>query len=195
MHKGRLEAFSDGVIAILITIMVLELKTPTGTDLSSLLELRYVGLCYVMSFIYLGIYWNNHHHLFQSIKHVNGIILWANIHTLFWLSLIPFVTAWAGEHHFANLPTACYGIVLLMSAMSYFLLTRLLLATEGTNSVLAKAIEKDFKGKFSVIAYAVSIPIAFYYPAISLFVYFLVALIWLIPDKRIEHAIKNHPPV
>lgn len=191
MNKNRLEAFSDGVIAIIITIMVLELKIPAGTEMSDLLGLRFIGLSYVISFVYLAIFWNNHHHLLQAVKQVNGAILWANTHLLFWLSLIPFVTAWAGEHHFASVPTALYGVVLLMAAISYYILVRALIAQEGKSSPLAKAIGQDFKGKSSVVLYGVAVPLAFYAPAFSVAIYALVAAIWFVPDTRIEKQLRR----
>jgi uncharacterized membrane protein len=191
MHKSRIEAFSDGVIAIIITIMVLGLKTPDGVHLSDLLPLKSVFLCYLLSFIYLGIYWNNHHHLFQAVNEINGKILWANTHLLFWLSLIPFVTAWAGENNFANQPTACYGFVLLMSACAYYILTRALMAEQSNQSVLAVAIGKDTKGMLSITLYAIGIPLAFWWPLVAFAIYIVVAIIWFVPDKRIEK--KLHP--
>ncbi|HXN07563.1 MAG TPA: TMEM175 family protein [Nitrospiria bacterium] len=186
MHKSRIEAFSDGVIAIIITVMVLELKLPKGPHLSDLQPLISVGLCYVLSFIYLAIYWNNHHHLFQTVKEVNGAILWANIHLLFWLSLTPFVTAWAGENHFAKVPTAIYGFVLMMAGAAYLILTKTLIAKHGKDSVLAKALGKDLKGKLSVVFYAISVPLALWFPIVAFLIYILVAVIWIIPDSRIE---------
>src|SRR5919107_1563768 len=161
MGKGRLEAFSDGVLAIIITIMVLELKVPHGTDPAALAPLIPVFLSYVLSFIYVGIYWSNHHHLLHAVRHVNGRVLWANLHLLFWLSLIPFVTGWMGENHFAAWPVALYGVVLLFAAIAYFILTRVLVAHHGTGSALAKALGKDFKGKVSVVLYAAGIPLSF----------------------------------
>ena len=186
MHKGRVEAFSDGVIAIIITIMVLELKTPAGTTMADLLDRRSIAFCYVLSFLYLAIYWTNHHHLLQSIQHVNGAILWANNYLLFWLSLIPFVTAWAGEHDFASLPTALYGFVLFMAAIAYYILERVLIAHEGKSSTLANAIGRDFKGKISVIFYGFAVPLAFYAPLVSVGIYAIMAIAWIVPDKRIE---------
>ena len=161
MGKGRLEAFSDGVLAIIITIMVLELKVPHGADLPALGPLIPVFLSYVLSFIYVGIYWSNHHHLLQAVKHVNGGALWANLHLLFWLSLIPFVTGWMGENHFAAWPVAAYGVVLLFAAVAYFILARILVANHGRDSAIAKALGKDFKGKVSVVFYAAAIPLSF----------------------------------
>lgn len=191
MNKGRLEAFSDGVIAILITIMVLELKVPHGADLESLRPILPVFLSYVLSFVYIGIYWNNHHHLLQATKQINGKILWANMHLLFWLSLISFATAWMGENHFAPLPTAVYGIVLLAAAIAYFILQNQIIAEEGENSRLAAALGSDFKGKISPLFYIAAIGLAFVNHWISNALYVLVALMWLVPDKRIEKKI-NH---
>ena len=189
MHKNRLEAFSDGVLAIIITIMVLELKVPHGDTPEALLPLMPVLLGYVLSFIYVGIYWNNHHHLLFATKHVNGGILWANLHLLFWLSLLPFVTGWMGENHFAALPSALYGVVLLMSGFAYWVMSRVIVASEGPDSLLAKAVGKDRKGMISVVLYAVAIPLAFVNPWISQAFYVSVALMWLIPDRRIERLI------
>lgn len=187
MNKGRLEAFSDGVIAIIITIMVLELKVPEeGTTLSELLPLVPTFLSYVLSFIFLGIYWNNHHHMMQAAKHVDGRVLWANLHLLFWLSLIPFVTAWMGEHAFATEPVALYGIVMLAAAIAYFILSRTLLAIHAKDSVLANALGRDIKGKVSPVFYVLAIPLAFVSPWISCALYVLVAVLWLVPDQRIE---------
>lgn len=188
MGKNRLEAFSDGVIAILITIMVLEMKVPHGADFAALKPLLPVFLSYLLSFIYLGIYWNNHHHLLHVTQKVNGAVLWANLHLLFWLSLIPFVTGWMGENHFAAVPTALYGVVLLLAAISYWILQRVIIAAQGKNSLLATAIGKDFKGNLSPILYAIAIPSAFYHQWISQVLYIVVALIWLIPDRRIERT-------
>jgi uncharacterized membrane protein len=189
MHKNRLEAFSDGVLAIIITIMVLELKVPHGDTPEALLPLMPVLLGYVLSFIYVGIYWNNHHHLLFATKHVNGGILWANLHLLFWLSLLPFVTGWMGENHFAALPSALYGVVLLMSGFAYWVMSRVIVASEGPDSLLAKAVGKDRKGMISVVLYAVAIPLAFVNPWIAQAFYVSVALMWLIPDRRIERLI------
>ncbi len=191
MHKNRLEAFSDGVIAILITIMVLELKVPHGESLSDLQPLLPIFLAYVLSFFYLAIYWNNHHHLLHTVQHVSGPILWANTHLLFWLSLIPFVTAWAGENHFAEIPVAAYGFILFMSGFAYYLLTNTIIRHHGHSSILAEAIGKDRKGKLSVMLYALAIPIALFFPLVALGIYFLVAIIWLIPDARIESKFKK----
>ena len=191
MSKNRLEAFSDGVFAILITIMVLELKVPRSESVSDLVPLAPVFLSYVLSFIYLAIYWNNHHHLFQTVHHVSGSTLWANMILLFWLSLVPFVTSWAGENHFSPLPVAAYGIVLTMAGTSYFFLTRNLIRHHGKQSTLANAIGKDCKGLFSVVIYLAAVVIAYYqHPRISFFMYTCVAAIWFIPDSRIEKVIK-----
>ncbi len=186
MSKGRLEAFSDGVIAIIITIMVLELTPPHGADLAALRPLLPIFLSYVLSFVYIGIYWNNHHHLFQVVKGVDGRVLWANLHLLFWLSLIPFSTAWMGENEFAAWPVALYGVVLLLAGVAYFFLTRALLAIHGQESVLAAALGRDFKGKISVVIYVTAVPLAFVNPWLAQALYVLVAVIWLIPDRRIE---------
>jgi uncharacterized membrane protein len=186
MSKGRLEAFSDGVMAIIITIMVLELHAPHGDRLSSLIPLAPVLLSYILSFIYLAIYWNNHHHLFQLVKQVKGPILWANMHLLFWLSLIPFVTAWMGENHFSKLPVALYGFVLLMAAIAYFILTRTLLRFHGGSSELAEALGSDFKGKISAVIYAVAVTVSWRWPFVALGAYIFVAIMWIVPDRRIE---------
>lgn len=183
---NRLEAFSDGVLAIIITIMVMEFKVPNDTTFEAVIKLSHKFLSYILSFIYVGIYWNNHHHLIHSLKKVNGKILWANLHLLFWLSLIPFATAWIGEHHFASFPMMLYGIVLLMNALAYFILQKLILIDHGKDSALAIAIGKDYKGKASVILYIIAVLTTKYYVVISGVIYILVALIWLIPDKRIE---------
>jgi uncharacterized membrane protein len=190
MHKGRLEAFSDGVLAIIITIMVLELKVPHGSPtLAGLRPLWPAFLSYLLSFIYLGIYWNNHHHLFQVVQHIRGAILWANLHLLFWLSLIPFVTGWMGENPFAPLPTALYGVVLLMSAIAYWILEQTILRAPGGNAVLAAAIGRDLKGKSSMALYATAVGLSFLSPWLACAIYVLVALNWLIPDRRIERAL------
>ena len=189
MSKGRMEAFSDGVIAIIITIMVLELRTPHGVDLAALRPLIPVFLSYVLSFVFLGIYWSNHHHLLHAISHVDGRVLWANLHLLFWLSLIPFVTAWMGENHFAAWPVALYGVVLLLAAIAYFILTRTLIALHGRESVLATAVGRDRKGKVSIVIYLAAIPLAFVNSWISCALYVLVAIMWLIPDRRIEKTL------
>jgi uncharacterized membrane protein len=191
MTKGRMEAFSDGVLAILITIMVLELGVPHGADLEALAPLGPVFLSYVLSFINLGIYWNNHHHLLQAAHHVDGRILWANLHLLFWLSLFPFGTAWMGENSFAPIPVAAYGVVLVAAAIAYFLLVRALIAREGKDSVLAQAVGSDWKGKVSPLLYAVAIPIALVAPWVSFGIYVLVAMIWFVPDLRIERRIAD----
>lgn len=191
MGKGRMEAFSDGVIAIIITIMVLELKAPHGDSLSALRPLIPGFVSYVLSFIYIGIYWNNHHHMLQAAEKVNGRILWANLHLLFWLSLIPFVTGWMGENHFAALPVAFYGAVLLMAGLAYVILARALTKHHGKHSRLAVAIGRDFKGIISVIVYAVAIPLSFLNPWIAFSLYVLVAIVWFIPDRRIENAFRE----
>lgn len=191
MHKGRLEAFSDGVIAIIITIMVLELHAPHGSHLRDLMPLIPVFLSYVLSFIYLGIYWNNHHHLFQAVKQVDGGILWANMHLLFWLSLIPFTTAWMGENFFAVFPVAVYGVVLICAALAYSILVRVLLFRHGKESVLAAAIGNDFKGSISVVIYALAVACAFCWPLGACLLYALVAAIWLAPDRRIEKVLTH----
>ena len=189
MSKGRMEAFSDGVIAIIITIMVLELTVPHEADLAALRPLIPTFLSYVLSFVNLGIYWNNHHHLLQAIKQVDGRVLWANLHLLFWLSLIPFVTGWMGENDFSAWPVALYGTVLLLAAVAYFILTRALLSIHGRDSVLATALGRDFKGKVSVVIYLVAIPLAFVNSWFAGALYVLVAVMWLIPDRRIERAL------
>ena len=189
MGKTRLEAFSDGVLAIIITIMVLELKVPHGEDLSTLAPLMPVLLSYVLSFIYIGIYWNNHHHLLHATRQVSGGALWANLHLLFWLSLFPFVTGWMGENHFAALPTAFYGVVLLMASIAYWILARIIIAGEGRDSLVARAIGRDTKGMISTLMYAVAIPLAFVAQWIAQLLYVAVALMWLIPDRRIEKVL------
>ena len=189
MVKGRLEAFSDGVIAIIITIMVLELAIPHESDLAALGPLIPTFLSYVLSFINVGIYWNNHHHLFQAVRQVNGSTLWANLYLLFWLSLIPFATAWMGENQFAALPVAIYGVVLLSAAIAYFILTRTLIFHHGKDSPLANALGRDFKGKVSVLIYAIAIPLALAKPWLACALYVLVAVMWLIPDRRIEKTL------
>jgi len=186
MSKNRMEAFSDGVLAIIITIMVLELAIPHGDDLAALFPLIPIFLSYVLSFVFLGIYWNNHHHLFQVVERVNGRVLWANLHLLFWLSLIPFVTGWMGENSFAPLPVALYGTVLLFAAIAYFILTRALLSIHEIDSVLATALGRDFKGKISVVIYALAIPLAFVSSWIAGGLFIMVAVMWLLPDRRIE---------
>ncbi len=189
MDKDRLEAFSDGVFAILITILVLDLKVPRGAAMSSLVPLWPVFISYIMSFVFLGIYWNNHHHLLYATRKVGGRVLWANLHLLFWLSLIPFTTGWVGENQFASAPTALYGAVLLMAAVAYYMLLRAILATQGRDSLLAVAVGKDVKGNLSLVIYLVAIPIAFYNRWIAGACYVAVALIWLVPDPRIEKAL------
>jgi uncharacterized membrane protein len=186
MTKNRLEAFSDGVIAIIITIMVLELKVPHGTDLAALTPLLHVFLSYVLSFIFLGIYWSNHHHLLHAVEHVDGRILWANLHLLFWLSLVPFVTAWMGENHFAPWTVALYGVILLFASTAYFILARSLISLHGKKSVLANALGRDFKGQISTVLYLVAIPLALVRWWIACSLYILVAVMWLVPDRRIE---------
>jgi uncharacterized membrane protein len=188
MSKSRIEAFSDGVIAILITIMVLELKVPQGTSLASLRPLLPLLSSYALSFVLLAIYWNNHHHLFQAVKHVDGRILWANVHLLFWLSLVPFVTGWMGENEFAALPVALYGVVMLLAALAYFVLVRTLIGRHGRDSQLARAVGRDVKGKASVALYVLAIVLAFPAPAVACGLYALVAVVWLIPDRRIERT-------
>ncbi len=189
MEKNRLEAFSDGVLAIIITIMVLDLKVPHATELTDLKPVLPVFLSYVLSFIYVGIYWNNHHHLFLSTRQVTGGILWANLHLLFWLSLFPFTTAWMGENHLASTPAAVYGFVLLMAAIAYYILQRSIIAQQGSNSLLAAAIGKDWKGKLSPVCYFSAIPLAFVNPWIANALYVFVALMWLVPDRRIERVL------
>ena len=189
MGTSRLEAFSDGVLAIIITIMVLELKVPHGAELAALWPLLPVFLSYLLSFIYVGIYWNNHHHMLHAAQRVNGAILWANLHLLFWLSLVPFVTGWMGENHFAPAPTALYGVVLLMAAIAYLILQRSIMAEHGHDSVLAVAIGSDLKGKLSPLLYLIAIPAAFLQQWIAGALYVLVALMWLVPDRRIERVI------
>jgi uncharacterized membrane protein len=187
MHKGRLEAFSDGVMAIIITIMVLELEIPHEGNLAALIPLLPKFLSYVLSFIYIGIYWNNHHHLFQAAEQVNGSVLWANLHLLFWLSLIPFVTGWMGENNFATIPLVFYGGALWMSGLAYYILVRTLIAHHGADSVLAKAIGRDEKGIRSLYIYTVAIILAFFIPWAAMALYVIVAIMWLVPDRRIEN--------
>jgi len=189
MTSNRLEAFSDGVIAIIITIMVLELRVPVGDSPTALRPVAPVFLSYVLSFVFLGIYWSNHHHLFQIVEHVDGRVLWANLHLLFWLSLTPFVTAWMGENHFAALPTALYGVVLLFAGIAYFILTRVLLLIHDAGSRLAIALGADFKGKISIVIYLLAIPLAFVRPWIAWSLYIVVVVAWLAPDRRIERTI------
>ncbi|MEI6084116.1 MAG: TMEM175 family protein [Verrucomicrobiota bacterium] len=191
MTKSRLEAFSDGVLAIIITIMVLELKVPHGTDCAALQPILPVLLGYVLSFVYVGIYWNNHHHMFHTVKHVSGGILWANLHLLFWLSLMPVTTAWVGASHFAPTPTAVYGGVLLMAGVAYYILQNVIIAHQGKESLLAAAVGRDWKGKLSLVLYAAGIPLASVNPWIANGIYILVALMWLVPDRRIERVLAN----
>lgn len=191
MGKNRLEAFSDGVLAIIITIMVLELKVPHGEDLSTLEPLLPIFLSYVLSFLYIGIYWNNHHHTLHTVSRVNGGVLWANLFLLFWLSLLPFVTGWMGENHFAAAPTALYGAVLLMAAIAYWILVRAIIHVEGKDSLLAKAIGADKKGNVSVVIYALAIPLAYYNQWVAQGLYLVVALMWIIPDSRIERLMQR----
>jgi uncharacterized membrane protein len=190
MTKGRIEAFSDGVIAIIITIMVLELKVPHSPEFSDLVPLWPVFLSYLLSFIYIGIYWNNHHHLFQAVRTIRGGILWSNLHLLFWLSLIPFVTAWMGENRFAAGPTALYGCVLFGAAISYSIMVHMLLRHHESDSSLARAIGKDVKGTASMALYAISIPIALVLPILSWLIYIVTAIVWLVPDRRIERVLE-----
>jgi uncharacterized membrane protein len=191
MKTNRLEAFSDGVIAVIITIMVLEMKVPHGEDLAALVPVAPVFLSYVLSFVYLGIYWNNHHHMLHACHKVTGPMLWANLHLLFWLSLVPFATGWMGENHFAAAPAALYGVVLLMAAIAYWILQQLIIASQGPDSILKKAVGGDWKGKLSPVAYAVAIALAYRWQWVSLGLYVLVALVWLIPDRRIEKVLRN----
>ena len=194
MQKTRVEAFSDGVLAIIITIMVLELKVPHEVEMSALKPIVPVLLSYVLSFIYVGIYWNNHHHLFHSTRQVSGRILWANLHLLFWLSLFPFTTAWMGENHLAPTPTAIYGFVLLMAAIAYYVLQRAIITQQGPGSLLASAIGSDWKGKLSPALYCIAIPLAFVSPWIASSLYVFVALMWFIPDSRIERVLETREP-
>jgi uncharacterized membrane protein len=189
MSKGRLEAFSDGVIAIIITIMVLELKAPHSPDLTALRPLVPAFLSYVLSFVFVGIYWNNHHHMLQASRQVNGRILWANLHFLFWLSLVPFATRWMGESHFASLPVAAYGAVLLFAGGAYLILAGSLIAHHGKDSALAIALGRDVKGKISFALYALALPVAFINPRLACAIYVVVAVMWLVPDRRIEKAV------
>lgn len=191
MGRGRLEAFSDGVLAIIITIMVLELKMPHGDDPEALRPLLPVFFSYMLSFVYIGIYWNNHHHMLHAVQHVNGKVLWANIHLLFWLSLVPFATAWAGENNFSKWPMVLYGFVLFMSGMAYYILSQLLIRLHGKQSTLSIVVGNDFKGKLSVVIYAIAIVLAFVNSWISLALYALVAFMWFIPDSRIEKTIAD----
>ncbi len=192
MGKGRLEAFSDAVIAIIITIMVLEMKVPHGESLESLRPLVPIFLSYVLSFVYVGIYWNNHHHMLQASKRVSGPVLWANLHLLFWLSLFPFATGWMGENHFGAMPSALYGVVLLMAAIAYWVLQQTIISTEGPTSVLKTAVGGDWKGKLSPIVYLLAIVSTFWVKWIAQALYVLIALIWLIPDRRIERVMQRN---
>ena len=191
MTKGRLEAFSDGVIAIIITIMVLELKVPHGEDIYALLPLWPVFLSYVLSFIYIGIYWNNHHHMLQAVRHVSGGALWGNLHLLFWLSLVPVATAWMGENHFATMPVAVYGFVLFMCGVAYYILAHCLIVIHGKDSDFAKALGRDSKGIISAVAYLFAVPLSFLSPMISMAIFVCVAAMWFIPDRRFERVVKN----
>src|SRR6187401_3466859 len=191
MVKSRLEAFSDGVIAIIITIMVLELKVPHGESLDALAPLIPVFLSYVLSFVYVGIYWNNHHHMLHAVRNVTGAILWANMHLLFWLSLFPFATGWIGENHMAPIPTALYGFVLLMAATAYYLLERAIVAKHGRDSLLARAVGGDWKARLSMVLYLSGIPLSFVSPWIASGFYVTVALMWIVPDPRIERAVEE----
>jgi uncharacterized membrane protein len=191
MGKSRLEAFSDGVIAIIITIMVLELKVPHGESIDALAPLIPVLLSYVLSFVYVGIYWNNHHHMLHTSRKVTGPMLWANLHLLFWLSLFPFATGWMGENHFAAAPSAVYGVVLLMAAVAYWILQQLIIASQGPDSLLKKAVGSDWKGKVSPLLYLIAIPTAYWSQWISQGLYVLVAVVWLVPDRRIEKALAS----
>jgi len=193
LDTGRLEAFSDGVLAILITIMVLELRVPHDTTLDALTPLAPVLASYLLSFVYLGIYWNNHHHMLRVTDAVDGVVLWANLHLLFWLSLVPFVTAWMGENHFAPAPTATYGFVLLMAAVAYYVLQSRIITIQGEGSLLARAIGRDLKGKISPVLYVIAIPAAFINQWIAGALYVTVALIWLVPDRRIERVLGAQP--
>lgn len=191
MGKNRLEAFSDGVIAIIITIMVLELKIPHGESLETLSPLLPVFFSYVLSFVYVGIYWNNHHHMLHTCNKVTGPILWANMHLLFWLSIMPFATGWMGENHFAAIPSALYGFILFMSAIAYWILQQLIIASQGQDSLLKKAVGGDWKGKLSPVIYLSAMVLAFWSQWISMALYVLVALVWLVPDKRIERVLSD----
>jgi uncharacterized membrane protein len=191
MTKTRLEAYSDAVLAIIITIMVLELKVPHGVDWAAIEPLLPVLLSYVLSFVYLSIYWHNHHHMLHAADHVNGRILWANSHLLFWLSLVPFTTAWMGENHAAPLPTATYGVVMLMAAIAYYVLKTVIIARQGTQSRLAEAVGSDFKGKISPVLYLAAIPLAFLSAWLSIAIYVTVAVVWLVPDRRIESRLEH----
>ncbi len=190
MHKGRLEAFSDGVLAVIITIMVLELHLPRDATFAALCLVAPKLFLYLLSFVFIAIYWNNHHHMLQAVKRVNGAALWANMHLLFWLSLVPFVTGWMGEH-FQTVPVACYGIVLLMSGVAYFTLSQILLAAHGPDSLLARALGRDLKGVASLVIYVIAVGLAFFSPPVSCALYVVVALIWLAPDPRIERVLES----
>lgn len=194
MTKGRLEAFSDGVLAVIITIMVLEMRAPESPDWAAMQPMIHVFTSYVLSYVFIGIYWSNHHHLLHAVKNVTGGVLWANLHLLFWLSLIPFVTAWMGDTKFATLPVALYGVVLLLAAVAYYILVRVLLAHHEKDSDLAVAIGNDFKGKISVGLYMAAIPLAFVAPLVAGAIYAIVAIMWLVPDRRIERRISERRP-
>jgi uncharacterized membrane protein len=194
MHKGRVEAFSDGVIAILITIMVLELKTPQGASLEALRPVLPTLAAYLLSFVYIGIYWNNHHHMLQSVKVVSGAVLWANLHLLFWLSLTPFVTRWLADTGICPLPVALYGFIFLMAGVGYYFLSLTLISANGKHSEIAKALGKDFKGKISIVVYAVAIALAWLVPVVSVGLYVMVAVYWLVPDRRFERAHREENP-
>jgi uncharacterized membrane protein len=191
MVKNRLEAFSDGVLAIIITIMVLEMKVPPGSELVALKPVLPIFLSYLLSFVYLGIYWNNHHHMLHTVHRVTGGILWANLHLLFWLSLFPFATGWAGHNHFSPAPMALYGTVLLLAAIAYFILQQTIIASQGEESVLKRAVGRDVKGKISPLLYAAAIPLSWVHPLAAVSIYVLVALMWLIPDRRIERILED----
>ena len=192
MEKNRLEAFSDGVIAIIITIMVLELKVPQGAELAALKGVLPVFVTYALSFIYVGIYWNNHHHLLKAAHKVNAAMMWANLHLLFWLSLFPFVTGWMGANHFKPVPTALYGAVMLLAAIAYFILQNVIVADEGCDSKLAASIGRDYKGKLSIVLYGLAIGAAFVWPWVAGALYVLVALLWLVPDRRVARVVQEH---
>ncbi len=189
MGKGRLEAFSDGVLAVIITIMVLELQVPHSSEWAALKQVVPVLLSYVLSFVFIGIYWNNHHHLLHAVERVNGRVLWANLHLLFWLSIVPFATDWMGVNHWASVPVALYGAVLFMAGLAFTILARALISYEGASSKLARALGRDYKGKASLLFYGIAVPLSFVNPRISLALYVLVALMWFVPDRRIEKAI------
>jgi uncharacterized membrane protein len=191
MGKGRLEAFSDGVVAIIITIMVLEMKVPHGDSFEALAPLVPVFLSYVLSFVYVGIYWNNHHHMLQACRKISGSVLWANLHLLFWLSLFPFATGWMGENHFSAIPSALYGVVLLMAAIAYLMLQQTIIASEGGASILKSAVGGDWKGKLSPLLYLLAIASTFFVQWLAQAIYILAALLWLVPDRRIEHALQQ----